>query len=81
VIGHNGGLIMFIGADVYNNLELARLREERLHRLACDAAAVRQAAEQGERHRRWWPLRWAMPLRPTAGAATVRAEVIGPIKP
>lgn len=81
MIGGNGELIMFIGADVYNNLELARLREERLHRLACDAAAVRQASEQGERHRRWWPLRWATPDRPAVGPARVRAKVIGPIKP
>ncbi|GAA1744841.1 hypothetical protein GCM10009681_14720 [Luedemannella helvata] len=72
---------MFTGTDVYNNLELARLREERLRRLAASGLAGHYAAQQDERRPRWWA-RWRS--RPTGAAArraTVRAEVAGPIKP
>ncbi|MFC7479713.1 hypothetical protein ACFQX7_06350 [Luedemannella flava] len=70
-----------MGTDVYNNLEIARLREERLRRLAASGLASQQAADQRGRYS-WWRAWWRARTRRVAGrAATVRAEVAGPIKP
>lgn len=72
---------MFVGTDVYNNLEIARLREERLRRLAVSGLATRQAAHQDERLP-WWRAWWRSRARWAAGSSpTVRAEVARPIKP
>jgi hypothetical protein len=76
-----GGTAVFVGTDVYNNLELARLREERLRRLARDGAAGLHLAYQGEQPPRWWA-RWLVrPPRVAGAAATSRAGVAAPIKP
>src|SRR4051812_10368286 len=78
---NGGGTAVFVGTDGYNNLELARLREERLRRLPRGGAAGLHLVYQGERLPRWWARWLARPPRTAGAPTTSRAGVAAPIKP